>query len=283
MRITCLLPALVLGGLLGSGPAAASQIYRWADAAGNLHFTERLERVPPAHRKEALRSASKPPGHTVQTFSGPSDPAAPAASPRKPGNASVRIPFTRQGSLMRVDARINDTITAPFLIDTGASGVSLPSSVADKLGIPIRVDTPHARVMTANGIVSRPVVRLDSIEVGGARVEGLTATVNPSMDIGLLGGSFFNNFVYRVDAAENVISLTPNDQLRGGLGEAEWRQRFRTLLDLLAELDAHLSKDVVRPKEEVATLERHRADLEAQLERLQLEANRLDVPYSWRQ
>lgn len=283
MRTACLLPAFVLGSLLGMGSAAAGEIYRWTDTGGHLHFTERLDKVPPAYRKEALASASKPSGHAVQTFSRTSDPAAPAAPARKPGNASVRIPFTRQGSLMRVDARINDTVTAPFLIDTGASGVSLPSSVADKLGIPIRDDTPHARVMTANGIVSRPVVRLDSIEVGGARVEGLEATVNPSMEIGLLGGSFFNNFVYRVDAAESVISLTPNEQMRGGLGEAQWRQRFRTLLDLLAELDAHLSKEVVRPKEEVATLERRRADLESQLESLQLEANRLDVPYSWRQ
>ena len=35
--------------------------------------------------------------------------------------------------------------------------------------------------MTANGVVARPLIRLDAVELSGARVEGLEATVNPSM------------------------------------------------------------------------------------------------------
>ena len=49
-------------------------------------------------------------------------------------------------------------------------------------------------------------------------MEGLNATINPAMEVGLLGGDFFNNFVYRVDAAASVITLVPNDRMRGGLG-----------------------------------------------------------------
>lgn len=291
MRITHILPSLALAGALLAGAPTNAEIYRWTDADGRLHFTERLEMVPLEHRERAVRSALESSSHEVQTFSAPSSdafaeiPAGPAVRPRRSARSggSVRIPFQRDGSLMRVDVRLNDVVTAPFLIDTGASGVSLPSRVAEQLGIRVRPDTPHVQVRTANGVVSRALVKLDSVEVAGARVEGLEATVNPSMDIGLLGGSFFNNFVYRVDAAESVITLMPNEQIRGGMGEYDWRRRFRGLLDPIAKLDAHLAEDVVRRKGELERLRRRRVELEQELEELGLLANRLDVPQTWRQ
>jgi hypothetical protein len=67
------------------------------------------------------------------------------------------------------------------------------------------------------------------------------------------------------------------------MGELDWRMRFRSLLDPLAALEAHLALDVVRRPAETAELERRRAQLEAALEELQVEANRLDVPHAWRQ
>lgn len=282
MRFAHFLLAAGLAAELGAGTAANAEIYRWTDASGRLHFTERLEQVPPEHRESAVRAAMKPSTRPLQTFSGPDAPA-PATRRRGRKGGTVRIPFVHEGTLMRVDARLNDVVTAPFLVDTGASGVSLPSHVAERLGIRVRSDTPHVRVMTANGVVSRALVKLDAVEIGGARVEGLEATVNPSMSIGLLGGSFFNNFIYRVDATERVITLTPHEMLRGGMGETDWRTRFRSLLDPLAKLEAHLGSDLVRRKNEKANLERRRAELETELERLQTEANRLDVPQAWRQ
>jgi clan AA aspartic protease (TIGR02281 family) len=277
-----LLAAPALVAALAMGTPARAEIYRWTDASGQLHYTESLARVPPEHRDEALRAALRPATHSVQTFSGPGEGEAPRPRSAR-ADGVVRIPFVREGTLMRVDARLNDAVDTPFLIDTGASGVMLPSRVAHQLGIPVNADTPHVEVLTANGRVTHPVVRLDSVEVGGARVEGLEATLNPSMEIGLLGGSFFNNFVYRVDAAEGVITLTPNQQIRGGMGEEDWRMRFRSLLDPLAALEAHLAQNVVRRPAETAALEKRRGQLEAALEDLQSEANRLDVPHAWRQ
>jgi clan AA aspartic protease (TIGR02281 family) len=184
---------------------------------------------------------------------------------------------------MRVTARVNDQLDVPFLIDTGASGVSLPSHVAEQLGIRVGPETPTVHVTTANGVVSRAVVPLGAIELGRARVERLEATINPSMGIGLLGGTFFNNFVYRVDAAESVITLVPNDQIRGGLRERDWRQRFQRIRDPLTRLEAHLDRGMVQRKGELAILEQRRAELRARLEELETEANRLDVPHTWRE
>jgi clan AA aspartic protease (TIGR02281 family) len=288
MRLATSVPAVLLSALLAG--SASSEIYRWTDSEGRLHFTERLERVPLDQRDAAVESVMRTsePDPAAETpashaFDEPEATQPPVSRLRSQRHSQVVVPFVREGTLMRVDAVLNDTVTAPFLVDTGASGVSLPSELAQQLGIRVRPDTPHIRVGTANGVVSRPVVRLDAVEVGGARVEGLYATLNPSMEIGLLGGAFFNNFIYRVDAGAGVITLTPTDLMRGGMGEADWRRRFRSLIDPLTRLNAHLASDVVRRQGEKARLEQRRRELEAALEELQSEANRLDVPHAWRQ
>jgi aspartyl protease family protein len=272
--------AAVLCALLGAADAAA-EIYRWTDAEGRLHFTQSLDQVPPQYREQAREGAQQQPPSKFQTYSSPAA-RKPAPQAARYGE-QIRIPFVRDGSLMRVDVQLNDQLSAPFLIDTGASGVSLPSHVAEQLGIRIRPDTPHIRVTTAAGVVARPVVTLQSVQLGRARVEGLEATVNPSMQIGLLGGSFFNNFIYQVDAAASEILLMQNDRLRGGLDEAEWRARFESLRDPIARLDAHLASGEVVRQGERERLQRRRSALFEQLEELERHANRLEVPQAWRQ
>jgi len=279
-------PLGLLLALLLLPASGGAEIYRWTDAEGRLHFTERLDRVPPAHRAEAERNAARGARREVQTYRSPAAaaPGAPAARTSRAvrGGREIHVPFVRDGSLMRVDVLLNDTLTAPFLIDTGASGISLPSSVADRLGIRIHPDTPVVQVRTASGIVARPVVTLESVQLAGARVEGLSATVNPAMEIGLLGGSFFNNFVYRVDAAHSVISLAPNDGIRGGLGPDEWRQRFRMVREPLGRLDAYVREHPDLSDDEREILERRREELASTLAELEEQANRLDVPQRWR-
>ena len=273
------LAACLLAALFGA--RAGAEIYQWTDAEGRVHFTQQLDRVPPEQRDAAKRGArpQSQPG-ALQTY------ATPAPDARPGGRAArlareLRIPFQREGSLMRVEARLNDSLTATFLVDTGASGIALPPEYARRLGIQVGRNTPHVPVSTANGRVSLPLVMLDSVDLGGARVEDLEATLNPTMDIGLLGGSFFNNFVYRVDAAENVITLAPNDGMRGGLDAEAWRARFAELRAPLARLEEHLAGTLARP--ERAMLEGRRAELISALEALEAEADRQRVPQKWRE
>jgi hypothetical protein len=114
-------------------------------------------------------------------------------------------------------------------------------------------------------------------------VEGLEAMVNPAMQVGLLGGTFFNNFVYQVDAAESEIVLVRNERIRGGLDEEGWRARFQSVRDPLERLDAYLASEGALRDSERARLERNRAALSAQLEDLERRANQLGVPQLWRQ
>ena len=263
------------------GPASGrAEIYRWTDASGTTHYTQSLDQVPPAHRPAAREGAAAPAPSRLQTY--PSrTPRRAAAAPSQRG--SLRVPFRRQGSLMVVDVRLNDLVTAPFYIDTGASGISLPASVAQQLGIRIGPDTRYVQVHTANGLTSRAVTVLDSVQLGAARVEHLEATVNPSMEVGLLGGSFFNNFVYHVDAAASVITLRPNEALRAGLGPDEWRERFRSVREPLATLERHLDAVEVTREGRREELEARRVELRQRLDELETAANRAGVPESWRE
>ena len=121
-----------------------------------------------------------------------------------------------------------------------------------------------------------------ALQRAGARVENLEATLNPSMEVGLLGGSFFNNFVYRVDAAESVITLAPNEGMRAGLDAEAWRARFAQLRAPLARLEAHLQTVQARDPER-QVLEAHRLELRAALQALDAEADRQRVPQNWRE
>jgi clan AA aspartic protease (TIGR02281 family) len=194
----------------------------------------------------------------------------------------MRIPFEKQGTLMRVNVRLNDSVTAPFLVDTGASHISVPYWVIERLGVAITDSTPRRTAMTANGLVSEPIVNLSAVQLGPARVNNLDASVSGSMQIGLLGGSFFNNFIYQVDAAASVIILSPNDRVVSGLTEEQWRERFNGIREPLARLEAVLERGGFVDKQRVRQLEARRADLRAKLADLDALATRSEVPQRWR-
>lgn len=187
---------------------------------------------------------------------------------------------------MRVNVRLNDRLTAPFYIDTGASDVSLPAWVAKELGL----DLEGARTTfygTANGTVQSPLVTLSSVELGGARVNNVPAHVNKSMSVGLLGLSFFNHFQYQVDPVQGIVTLIPNGlvesgQIRGGRSRGQWKGEYARLAQrrgvIEGMLDASNSNRARRKAELKAALE----EVDRQLRMLESEADDARVPMQWR-
>ncbi len=183
--------AICLLALLLQTSDASSEIFRWTDEAGNLHFAQTIQQVPPEHRKQALEENTTKSDGIFQTYTKS------ANHPGSRGRGKYRVPFVADGSLMRVTAIVNGHVEIPFLIDTGASGVSLPASAATRLGISVGPNTQRITMQTANGKIELPLVRLASVELAGARVEGLMATLNPTMNIGLLGGGLLQSIQLR--------------------------------------------------------------------------------------
>ena len=266
---------------------ADAVIYRWTDTAGRVHYTQDLNRVPAAQRAAAQAAAQEKKPDRLQSYetgSRQADKARPsqaAVRPRWEGGTHV-VPFRRVNTVLAVDVTLNDTVTAPFLFDTGASDISLPLHVAEQLGLRIGPDTPTVLYNTANGVVSSPIVELDAVQIGTARMERVRAHVNPSLQIGLLGGTFFNNFIYQIDTAAGVITLRRNEGVRGGYAEAQWRERFMTLRQPLEKIEERLASGLVRRAGVLQKLHNLRDRLRVDLEALEREANRHEVPQTWR-
>jgi aspartyl protease family protein len=114
---------------------------------------------------------------------------APGASPR--GN---RIVLTASGGgHFLTQGSINGRATQ-FLVDTGATTVSMSAAEAQRLGIAYK-DSQLARGNTANGPVTVYQVKLNSVRIGDVEVYDVDAAVLPAaMPHILLGNSFLTRF-----------------------------------------------------------------------------------------
>ena len=113
-----------------------------------------------------------------------------ASQPSGSGPASAVLTADAGGHFL-TSGVINGT-TVRFLVDTGASMISLGASDARRIGIDADKGEPGA-VMTANGqaVVSR--VKLDSVRVGEIVLNNVDALVHQQdMPVALLGMSFLN-------------------------------------------------------------------------------------------
>lgn len=278
--------------LLLAGPAA-SEIYRWTDESGQVHFTQSLGQVPARFRRQAeqrSRAADTDAPSNFQTYSSEGEAAAAAAPAGVAGQGDqevYRIRVARAGTGMLVNVRLNGAVTAPFLIDTGASDVLVPESVAAQLGLEMGPEARTKRYSTANGVVEHPVVMLRTVALGGAVVENVPASVSPNMEVGLLGLSFFNHFTYNVDAASGIVTLRRNrlaesGGIRGGRSEAQWRSEFAALRYRIDAAETeHEGKSEAKTRER-ERLQEELAELHRQLGLLEDEADHAHVPLAWR-
>lgn len=269
-----------------------AEIYKWKDQAGRLHFSQDLNQVPPEYRSQAKGDViEEGSGNVIQRYQ-----SAPAAlrSTRKSKRAMgaedfgevFKIRVQKTGSSMKVNVRLNDRVTAPFYIDTGASDVSLPEWVAKELGL----DLAGARTgyySTANGVVQQSLVTLDSVELGGARVESIPAHVNKSMSTGLLGLAFFNHFRYRIDPVSGTVTLQSNGlaeagKIRAGRSASQWKYEFARLAQRRLAIERALdesSPNKARRKDELGDM---LDEVDRQVKMLDDEADDARVPMQWR-
>ena len=106
------------------------------------------------------------------------------------GQKEVVLRSSRHGHYV-ASGRINDEKVI-FLIDTGASYVSVPQHVADRAGL--RRGRPMMAT-TANGQVMVHATMLDSVSIGDITLYDVKASINPGMrqEEVLLGMSFLRH------------------------------------------------------------------------------------------
>ncbi|MGD8999895.1 MAG: TIGR02281 family clan AA aspartic protease [Granulosicoccaceae bacterium] len=121
------------------------------------------------------------------------------------GQYSVVLKRNRFGHYVTT-GHINGT-EVTFLLDTGASDVSIPAPLADQLGLQ---RGPEQLYSTANGLITGYLTRVNSIRIGNIELRDVQASINPNNTDNeiLLGMSFLRrlNFTQRGD--QLILSTT---------------------------------------------------------------------------
>ena len=118
---------------------------------------------------------------------------------------SVTLAADSRGHFV-VDGQVNGAHVR-FLVDTGATFVSLPSGDAARLGIDLR-SARRGISQTANGPVTVYRTTLESVTVGGVTLYNVEAAIHDSrgLDIALLGMSFLNRTEMRRDGGSLTLT-----------------------------------------------------------------------------
>ncbi len=123
----------------------------------------------------------------------------------------ILIRFTPGSSVIRTTALVGG-VPINFVVDTGASATSIPSSALVALGIHIDENTPRRLIRTASDEFEAPIVPLPEVDLEGAVVAGMTATVLDlpgQSDTGLLGMDFLSKFRIDLDVERGWLLLEP--------------------------------------------------------------------------
>lgn len=114
----------------------------------------------------------------------------------------VRLEQNRFGHYVATGSINNVPVT--FLLDTGATQISIPANIAKHLQLEAGIAVP---VMTANGQIEVYMTQLDSVSLGGIEVNNVRANINPYMDTDeiLLGMSFLKQLDFSQQGNELII------------------------------------------------------------------------------
>ena len=133
-----------------------------------------------------------------------------------------------------VPVSLNGGPEMDMVVDTGSTFTIISSETARALGLGDLSDAPRYPINAAGGMAWVRLVILEKVTVAGvtvAHVEGAVADL-PSFKGagGLLGRSFLDRFIFRMDGANKIFSLLPHDgALYGGRGEGWWKAQARRL------------------------------------------------------
>jgi clan AA aspartic protease (TIGR02281 family) len=130
----------------------------------------------------------------------------------KAQEGKIVINFTPGTQQIPLTAVLNGSANQKFVVDTGASLVTIPRSTAEELGLEVDASNPLRKVYTAGGVKYAPEVTLFSITVEGWEVTDLKALVldlpNQS-ELGLLGMNYLRRFRMDINTENGVLLLEP--------------------------------------------------------------------------
>ncbi len=119
------------------------------------------------------------------------------------GRKSVTLKRNKQGHYVTLGSINNENVI--FLLDTGATQVSIPQQVAERLQLERLGNYP---VQTANGTATVYRTHIDTLSIGDILLQNVDAHINPNMqgDEILLGMSALKRVEFRQRGNELILT-----------------------------------------------------------------------------
>lgn len=171
------------------------------------------------------------------------------AAPPAGAEQSVETLIEPKGYSYTVSATINESAEAQLIIDTGSSFTVVSEQVAARLGLKNLRAAPRFPLSTAGGVAWVRLVVFDSVTVGGitaVEVEGAVSSGLGDEVDGLLGRSFLDGFIYKIDGKRRTLTLKPTDAdgpadgpAYGGHGKGWWKERFSRYAGMIRRFESY--------------------------------------------
>lgn len=130
---------------------------------------------------------------------------APAGRDENDAGDGRRIVLTQTGGGHFVTHGTINGKTVRFVVDTGATFVSMGVADAERLGLAYKKGA-RLPMQTANGVNVGWGVTLDSVRLKSVQIHGVEAVVSPAnMSFVLLGNSFLNRFTMTRDGDQMIL------------------------------------------------------------------------------
>jgi clan AA aspartic protease (TIGR02281 family) len=128
----------------------------------------------------------------------------------EPAVTRIEVAVRRAGNAVLLPARVNGEDLGAFVLDTGATFITISRSAAARLGL--ATGDRMVRLHTASGTVEAPLTLLRDVQVGDAGARDVQAVVHdvpnlPASVVGLLGMSFLERFRMNLDVGAGVLVL----------------------------------------------------------------------------
>lgn len=265
-----------------------SEVYKWIDEKGIIHFTDDLSKIPKRYI-EQIETISFPKEATFPVLKGKSTKSnPPVISSTEPKGVEVNL--LRRYELLITEVIINRRIKQYFIVDTGSSFTLISWTTAKELGIVIDESTPFIRAVSVSDVILTPLVTLNSVKVGEAEVENVEALIYTLPNYhGLLGNSFLNKFKVIIDSINEKMTLLPlkgdpSSDRPGGYSRDYWINQFRFYHRNLEELKKLKAKfESLGRHAEINRINNAIKYFENQLSELERRASFAGVPRHWRE